>query len=730
MKYLSRLKQIGKAANRDVLAVLLLSSLPSIGLAETPNNTPKFEYPKTPTLGFYGTPGLMDMPSAEMLPDGQFVLGYSQFGGNQRLSLSFQPVPWATATFRYNGIEDLNLFGFSTYYDRSFDVRFRLLKERKVLPAVTLGLQDFAGTGIYAGEYLVATKTFDTPALQDGKPKGQLKVTAGLGWGRLGSYGSIANLGTRPAYNPSSTGGTLSVDQWFRGNVAPFAGVEWQLDDRWGVKAEYSSDAYVTETQTSNVFQRKSPLSFGLEYQARPGLRFGAYYLYGSEIGISAQLQMRPNHPTQQLRIPAPVPIAPRSQWATSPAHYSQDWANNDAKRLKIRDVFADVLAQDGLVLESIVLEGTSAEVRYRNNKYQSYALTNGRVARAMARGLPPSVETFRIVPVRRGIALSAFVVQRADLEAYEFAPNAADVIANKARIEAAGSPNKDAIVSNNLYPAFGTSFSPYTAPSYFDPSQPFRIDVGVELDAILEPAPGWKVAGTLRHRLAGNVKDGRASNSLLPHVRTDQNEYAQFGTTLENLYVSKRWNAGNNIYGRATVGYLESMYGGVSGELLWKPVDSRLALGVEANYVQQRDFNQRLGFRDYKILTGHASAYYEMDNGFLVQVDAGRYLAGDVGATLSVDRVFKNGWSVGGFVSKTNVSAAQFGEGSFDKGIRFNIPLAWNLGKPSRNGSSMVIRPTQRDGAQRLSVPDRLYSDIREAHQKSLIEQRARFWE
>nr|WP_260108843.1 YjbH domain-containing protein [Phaeobacter inhibens] len=29
---------------------------------------------------------------------------------------------------------------------------------------MTLGLQDFAGTGIYAGEYIVATKNFDSGA--------------------------------------------------------------------------------------------------------------------------------------------------------------------------------------------------------------------------------------------------------------------------------------------------------------------------------------------------------------------------------------------------------------------------------------------------------------------------------------------------------------------------------------------------------------------------------------
>ena len=87
------------------------------------------------------------------------------------------------------------------------------------------------------------------------------------------------------------------------------------------------------------------------------------------------------------------------------------------------------------------------------------------------------------------------------------------------------------------------------------------------------------------------------ASNSVRPQVRTDQVEYAQFGTTLENLYVSRLWKPGRNLYARATTGLFESMYGGVSGEVLWKPVNSRLGLGLEANYVVQRDFDQRFGF-------------------------------------------------------------------------------------------------------------------------------------
>ena len=84
----------------------------------------------------------------------------------------------------------------------------------------------------------------------------------------------------------------------------------------------------------------------------------------------------------------------------------------------------------------------------------------------------------------------------------------------------------------------------------------------------------------------------------------------------------------------------------------------------------------------------------------------------------------------VGAFFTLTDVSAADFGEGSFDKGFRFRIPLAWMLGKPNRRGFGLTIRPTQRDGGQRVGVPGRLYGSIREAHRVRLDDQHVRFWE
>ena len=728
-----------------MLAVLSLGAGLGAGTAvaqvipQSPDE-PGFDMLPPPSLTFYGSPGLIDMPSGEMLPDGQFVTSFSYFGGQTRLNMTFQATPWLSATFRYNGIQNWNFGGFDTYYDRGFDVRFRLLKERKYRPAITLGLQDFAGTGIYAGEYIVATKNFAVPGFGDGMAglSGRLKLNLGIGWGRLGSYGSIGSTGVRPAFVPGSTGGQLAYDQWFRGPFAPFGGIEWQPNDKLGFKVEYSSDNYVPETQITSVFIKKSPFNFGVEYQVTPRTRLGLYYLYGSEVGLNAQIQLSPKTAPVAMRMPAPQAIARRPSRHSDPAAWDTAWADSRAGSRagrqavagKLQGGLAAALKADGLLLESLDITANSAELRFRNLRYGSFTNAVGRAARALAAVMPASVETFRLIPVQGGMALSAVTVRRSDLEALEYDPMSADALLAVAGIGDAPAMAETAMIPQDLYPSTSWSIAPYFSPSYFDPAQPIRLDAGVALRGSWRPAPGWVVAGTIRQRLAGNVKDGRGSNSALPHVRTDMVQYAQAGTTLNNLFVLRQWRVGPDLYGRVTVGYLEWMYGGISTELLWKPVASRLGLGVEANYVRQRDFDQRLSFRDYTVFTGHASAYYDFGKGYLGQVDVGRYLAGDVGATFSMDRMFDNGWQVGAFFTLTNVSAADFGEGSFDKGIRFAIPVGWFLGKPSRQRVGTTIRPIQRDGGQKLMVAGRLYGQVRQADRRALVSQWARVWE
>lgn len=723
-----------RTAARGAAGTLVLTLAALFAVPANAQEPPSFTPLPAPSLNFYGLPGLMDMPSGEAMPDGQFALTVSSFGGMTRGTLSFQATPRISGSFRYVGIRNWNSGGFDTYYDRSFDARFLLFRETRRWPAVTVGLQDFAGTGIYSGEYVVATKTFGATGVPRWPLPGQVKLTAGLGWGRLGSAGSIGTLfgADRPGFAAGGTGGKPAVDSWFRGPVAPFAGLEWSVNDRLGLKAEYSSDAYNQESGARNVFDRRSRFNFGIEYQAADQLRLGAYYMYGSEIGLTAQLQLNPRQPVTPLAVAAPRPVLARIPFEQNPGAWSTDWAASTSAPATIRDAVEPLLRDQGVVLESLAVTATVADLRVRNTGYWSMANAVGRAARVMARVLPPSVETFRIVPVSGGLPLSMVTIRRSDLEALEFAPEAAEGLLAVTGISDAPPAPGGTVANPDLYPRFSWAIGPYLERSIFDPDEPIRFDIGVELKAGYRFAPGWMLAGAVRHRLAGNIADSRRlSNSPLPRVRTDTVLYARGGdTTLPQLYLSHRWKLQPDVYARFTAGYLEPMFGGLSAEVLWKPANSRLGLGIEANYVRKRDYDQLLGFQDYGVATGHASAYYQFGDGYLAQIDVGRYLAGDIGTTFSLDREFDNGWRLGGFFTLTDVSAAEFGEGSFDKGIRVIIPVNYLVGRPTPQRIGSVIRPIQRDGGARLQVPGRLYEQVRRGHAEALTSQWPRVWE
>ncbi len=663
------------------------------------------------------------------MPDGQIAIGVSTFGGSTRSTLTFQATPRIQASFRYTGIKDATFSSFDTYRDRSFDVRFLLNRESRYLPAVSVGLQDFAGTGIYASEYIVATKNFS-----GGRIPGTVKASVGLGWGRLGSSGGIgAPFGEdRAAFESGDTGGELSVDQWFRGEAAPFAGIEWQVNDKWGLKAEYSSDAYALETG-SGIFERKSRFNFGAEYQVASGVRLGGYYMYGSEVGLNLQIQLNPKRPLAPLRIPAPRPYDIRPSRQADPEAYDGAWAASASVASgEVRDAMITLLEAEGLTLVEARTDASTTEIRYINNRYLATSVSVGRVARALARLMPASVETFRIVPVVNGLAQSTVVFRRSDLEALEVAPDAVDGLLAVTGIGDAAPDLPGSARNEDLYPAFRWSLGPYVSRRYFDPEEPVRLDAGLALGLSYTPAPGWKIAGQLRQRLVGNTSDGsRENNSVLPRVRTDAVEYERGGDTfIPELYVSRQWKTAPSVYSRVSAGYLERMFGGVSAEMLWKPAASRLAVGIEANYVKQRAFDDILGFQDYDVATGHMSAYYEFDNGYLGQIDVGRYLAGDVGATVTLEREFANGWRVGGFFTLTDVSSEEFGEGSFDKGIKLTIPVEWLLGTSDTRTRSATIRPIQRDGGARLNVPGRLYEQVRTGHRNRLVGNWSGVWE
>ena len=159
-----------------------------------------FENPNM--LNYYGMPGTIDNPTAEAFPEGQFTVSSSVFGGTIRTNLSFQISDTLTTSFRYSRIPSLGGDHKGYFWDRSFDVHYIVKKQSLFFPSIAVGLRDFIGTGLYSGEYLVATKNIGS----------RVKLTAGIGWGRLSGENNFANVFGKETRDSDTNGfgGTLT----------------------------------------------------------------------------------------------------------------------------------------------------------------------------------------------------------------------------------------------------------------------------------------------------------------------------------------------------------------------------------------------------------------------------------------------------------------------------------------------------------------------------------------
>ena len=130
------------------------------------SNIDDYIYPKSsfPSFSNSGTIGLIQMPTARMLPAGSIAFSWSDSEPYQRGSFVGQPFSWLEASYQYTDVNNAlyslseEFSGDQTYKDKSFDAKFLLFNETAILPAVAAGIRDMGGTGVFAAEYLVASK--------------------------------------------------------------------------------------------------------------------------------------------------------------------------------------------------------------------------------------------------------------------------------------------------------------------------------------------------------------------------------------------------------------------------------------------------------------------------------------------------------------------------------------------------------------------------------------------
>ena len=379
--------------------------------------------------------------------------------------------------------------------------------------------------------------------------------------------------------------------------------------------------------------------------------------------------------------------------------------------------VFSE-LANRGFLADALRLTDREATVWIRHLKYPHAPQVVGRVARVVANEVPPQVEAITVVLMPSGLATLQATLLRSDLE--RITTTSPEVLLRNGEVDAPDTGPvipPEAVSNPKAYPKFAWSLGPILRSNVGSPEGLFLVDLNARLSASAELTRGLVVRGNLDKLIAGNLDDYKVrSGSKLLQVRTDLDQYLQKGRdiSIPNLQADYFLNIAPNTYGRLSAGLFESMYGGFDGEILYKPFDSRLAFGLDVNWVRKRGYQQLFKFRGYSTWTGFASVYYELPfYNLLGAIHGGRYLARDEGATFELSRRFASGVRVGAFFTKTTVSAEQFGEGSFDKGFYMSIPFDLFTFTPTRTGGTFLFRPITRDGGSRVSVGPRLYDVV-----------------
>ena len=654
----------------------------------------------------FGTVGLIDIPTARMSQDGTLTTMTAVQSRTKSIAITYQATPWLEGTFRYTGWKE----AYYTY-DRNYGIKVRLWEENDFFPQVAVGIRDIVGTGLWGSEYVVASKQF-----------GAFDLTMGMGWGRLAGKGDIKNpltyLSDRftTRVNDFGRGGTLSTDTFFSGEKAGFfGGLNYSPPSLpLSFMMEYNPDQYYSEAGNGGT-KPKSPISAAIKWDAWPGISLTLSHQHEEEWGVEFSAALD----SKSLPSRFPIPLF-RSSLDLEQSELPSGINKNSWYDMLLYDVERSGI----LLLEATIDESThSATIVMGNTGFDVWTDALAMMTNLADLHLPSTVSTFNIVVEEKGHRLQSIRLSRPSLNRGK----SQQVVEREISVEPIKPVSFVQYRTNFFTRKMIFDWGLATRFQFFDPDDPARYQLYGRIGISMALPDDWTFRSEYGQNITHNFDESNRieSGSVIEHVRSDIVKYLTEGDSgLDSLYLEKRGNIRNDIYYRVFGGVLEEMYSGVGGEVLYQPFQSRLAFGVSTNWVQQRDYDKSFKHLDYQTTMAFASVYwaspfYNVD----LALHTGKYLAKDVGSTLEVRRTFNNGWMVGLWATMTDVSAEDFGEGSFDKGMFFKIPLNGLLGSGSRKNYSTRLRPIQRDGGQRLeNFSGNIWWDTRVARYDAFI--------
>jgi membrane-associated phospholipid phosphatase len=660
-----------------------------------------------------GQSGYINMPNAWVEPDGTFSAGYSADSPYTSTWVSATFLPFLQVTGRYVSLAKIAPFnassvdprygqGYGRYKDKVADVKLNVWRESETLPAISFGATDLLGTGLFKGQYAVASKTFGTSR----------NIEASIGYGKKRPNGLFAGARWAPTSMPG-----------------------------WMLVAEYDANDYKKDFRAADTgaAARKNGPSVGLEY------RWG---------WLGAQVARNRDHFSANAYIS--IPFAEREfipkiyepkpfDSKDAPVRVSAaEWQQNGIHGAEL----VQALVKQDFKNVRVVLERGTLKLTLTNSRISNMGRSVGRAARTALAFAPEGTHRIQITYTKleqpiasydfldlqrltdylTGLASREAFLQTVDvryaqpddkIEGDQHGLLAAVKDQDEGLAVRVGRDGETVQVLSEDRETNRFKVQPKMSFFFNDPSGALRYELWAAINYDRRLGDGLYLNSDLKLTALENVSSvTQPSNSLLPHVRTDIADYKRGGRfKLNRLLLNKYMMPAEHVYARVSGGFYEEMYRGFGGQVLYVPKDSRWAADLTGDALQQRGFKGWFDKRDYKTITGFTSLHYRLPYDLTATARAGRFLARDEGVRFELKRRFQSGVEIGAWYTRTNghdiTNPGSPTNPYYDKGVFISVPLNIMLPMDSQNTASIGLSPWTRDVGQMVASPGDLYGMI-----------------
>lgn len=636
----------------------------------------------------------MEIPTARVLNDGQFRFGYAQANPYIWYTGGLGLLPGLEFSGRFTEISNIQTTlgggAYGTYKDKALDLKYQIIAESKYFPALAIGLHDFHGTVLFPAEYLVASRQIFP-----------LDFTIGLGSKRLkGPLSFFDDFGGIKISESQRIvpGGLL------QGGVGFFGGVEWAINKRFHLMAEYNPIEYEKDKASARGVPQgaSSPINVGLRAKLLPGIDLSISYQRGDTLGFMVNLQGMLGRPV--------LPKSPDPPAWGIPGRI--DFSKTDIDKMVTTTRLA--IEKAGFYNVSVYTDGGKITAEFENDKYLSYPKAAGRVLRILLFHAPRDTTRLAVIIKKTGIKLLKVSIKPAYLDAYLTGQISAEMVDSLIQVETLSTDTeKTALAKSEHKPHFDYFFGVKPGFDTFlnDPSGVFKYRLGVQPFAVADLWTG--ASAFVRYDIPLYSSISSSNDAPADSVRSDSWKYLDSSPRFDRAVLNQTVKLGRQTFMQLRGGVFDRMYVGAGGELLTFIADGRLALGIEGDWVRKRAVESQFELLEVEKYSLLANVYYYFAPlALTLNAKYGRFLGGDMGWRLTVQRQYDTGAVVGAWYSftDTDVFNDSFNRGYHDKGIFVQLPLRMFTDYESNRKYHYSISPWTRDVAQTINHWQNLY--------------------